>query len=302
MMDHEISRSQKQDLQRYASDFSNFGDDYFFARFDRLPIEGILSGTPTRVTGLAIILMLKGRMTVDVNLATYGMIPDSVLLVGPESLFQPRHIDDGDFDICLFFVSHEFMRDINLDINTLNSIGVSGNHSPLMLLTPEEMMLLRRYFALVKENTRGNTEAVFIRSIARSVIAAAFYQLMQFGKRREVADDSSAERPSTRRHNYVKEFMQLVREYHRRERSISFYASKLFISPKYLSIVVREATGRPASAWIDDYVILEAKNLLRFSGKNVQQIAYELNFTNQSSFGKYFKHLTGMSPTQFQGR
>lgn len=65
----------------YASDFSNFGDDYFFARFDRLPIEGILSGTPTRVTGLAIILMLKGRMTVDVNLATYGMIPDSVLLV-----------------------------------------------------------------------------------------------------------------------------------------------------------------------------------------------------------------------------
>ena len=136
------------------------------------------------------------------------------------------------------------MRDINLDINTLNSIGVSGSHSPLMLLTPEEMMLLRRYFALVKENTRGNTEAVFIRSIARSVIAAAFYQLMQFGKRREVADDSSAERPSTRRHNYVKEFMQLVREYHRRERSISFYASKLFISPKYLSIVVREATGR----------------------------------------------------------
>lgn len=64
--------------------------------------------------------------------------------------------------------------------------------------------------------------------------------------------------------------------------------------------MVREATGRPASAWIDDYVILEAKNLLRFSGKNVQQIAYELNFTNQSSFGKYFKHLTGMSPTQFQ--
>lgn len=88
MMDHEISRSQKQDLQRYASDFSNFGDDYFFARFDRLPIEGILSGTPTRVTGLAIILMLKGRMTVDVNLATYGMIPDSVLLVRRKVYFS----------------------------------------------------------------------------------------------------------------------------------------------------------------------------------------------------------------------
>ena len=51
---------------------------------------------------------------------------------------------------------------------------------------------------------------------------------------------------------------------------------------------------------IDEFVILEAKNLLRFSGKNIQQIAYELNFPNQSSFGKYFKHLTGMSPSEYQ--
>ena len=49
-------------------------------------------------------------------------------------------------------------------------------------------------------------------------------------------------------------------------------------------------------------MIQEAKNLLRYSGKNVQQIAYELNFSNQSSFGKYFKNLTGMSPTQFQNQ
>ncbi|WP_290101184.1 helix-turn-helix domain-containing protein, partial [Duncaniella muris] len=50
----------------------------------------------------------------------------------------------------------------------------------------------------------------------------------------------------------------------------------------------------------DDYVILEAKNLLRFSGKNIQQVSYELNFPNQSSFGKYFKHLTGFSPSEYQ--
>ncbi|MDE6229526.1 MAG: helix-turn-helix domain-containing protein, partial [Muribaculaceae bacterium] len=48
------------------------------------------------------------------------------------------------------------------------------------------------------------------------------------------------------------------------------------------------------------YLLLEAKNLLRFSGKNIQQIAFELNFSNQSSFGKYFKNLTGMSPSEFQ--
>ncbi len=81
---------------------------------------------------------------------------------------------------------------------------------------------------------------------------------------------------------------------------MAFYADKLFISPKYLSLIIKEALGRSAAEVIDDYVILEAKNMLRFSGKNIQQVSYELNFPNQSSFGKYFKHLVGMSPSEYQ--
>ena len=81
---------------------------------------------------------------------------------------------------------------------------------------------------------------------------------------------------------------------------MAFYASQLYITPKYLSLLIKEATGRSAAEWIDEFVIMEAKNMLRFSGKNVQQVAYDLNFPNQSAFGKYFKHLTGMSPTRFQ--
>ncbi len=99
---------------------------------------------------------------------------------------------------------------------------------------------------------------------------------------------------------YVHEFIQLVHEYHRSERTVAFYADKLFISPKYLSLIIKETLGRSAAEIIDDYVILEAKNLLRFSGKNIQQVSYELNFPNQSSFGKYFKHLTGFSPSEYQ--
>ena len=99
--------------------------------------------------------------------------------------------------------------------------------------------------------------------------------------------------------NILKEFAELLTANIKKETSVGFYADKLFISPKYLSLIIKEMTGRSAAEWIDECVILEAKNLLRYSGKNIQQVAYELNFTNQSSFGKYFKHLTGMSPSQF---
>lgn len=131
-------------------------------------------------------------------------------------------------------------------------------------------------------------------------MSAAAYQIMAYGE--DAGNSRDALKPSSRKLNYVQTFLRLVRTHHKRERAIGFYADKMFISPKYLSLIIKEATGRSAAEWIDQYVLQEAKNLLRYSGKNVQQIAYELNFTNQSSFGKYFKHLTGVSPTQFQGR
>ncbi|MGN0210432.1 MAG: helix-turn-helix domain-containing protein, partial [Muribaculaceae bacterium] len=85
-----------------------------------------------------------------------------------------------------------------------------------------------------------------------------------------------------------------------REHSVNFYAQQLYISPKYLTLMVRETTGKTAARWIDDFIIMEAKNMLRYSGKNIQQVAYALNFSNQSSFGKYFKHITGISPSEYQ--
>jgi len=175
--------------------------------------------------------------------------------------------------------------------------------SPVMELSQEESDLLYRYFELLGLNTRDETDYHINKNIATSLIAATFYQLVQFEHKR-IIDMPDETRPNngggSRRNEYVREFIRLVHVHFVRERSVSFYAEKLFISPKYLSLLVKEATGRSASRWIDDYVLMEAKNLLRFSGKNIQQVAYALNFSTQSSFGKYFKHLTGMSPTEYQ--
>ena len=85
--------------------------------------------------------------------------------------------------------------------------------------------------------------------------------------------------------SYVHEFGRLVHKYFRKERSVAFYADKLFISPKYLSLLVKEATGRSAANWIDEYVIMEAKNMLRFSGRNIQQVTYDLNFLTSHRSG-----------------
>ena len=83
---------------------------------------------------------------------------------------------------------------------------------------------------------------------------------------------------------------------------MSFYAKQLNITPKYLSSVVKEVSGKTAARWIDESVILEAKALLKYSGMSIQEIAYYLNFPNQSFFGSYFKRNTGMSPSQYKAQ
>lgn len=89
----------------------------------------------------------------------------------------------------------------------------------------------------------------------------------------------------SRQEIFFGKFIALLTQYHTQERSVTFYAEKLCITPKYFSTLIKKQTGKSAAQWIDDYVILEAKNLLKFSGMSIQEIAYHLNFSTQSFSG-----------------
>jgi len=84
--------------------------------------------------------------------------------------------------------------------------------------------------------------------------------------------------------------------------SVTQAARQLCITPKYLTTLIKRISGKSVSEWIDSYVILEAKTLLKYSNMSVQEIAYYLNFPNQSFFGSYFKRNTGMSPSQYKAK
>ena len=104
------------------------------------------------------------------------------------------------------------------------------------------------------------------------------------------------------KNSIVERFIELVRQHYREERQIGFYADKLCITPKYLSKLVKENTGRSAGEWIENHVILDARAMLQSSDMTIQQIATSLNFPNQSFFGKYFKRATGLSPKQYRNQ
>ena len=105
---------------------------------------------------------------------------------------------------------------------------------------------------------------------------------------------------TSRRDEIVARFLQCVADNYRTHRELSFYADQLCLSLKYMSHIIYEQTGRHPSQWIKDYVILDAKTMLRSGRYTVQQVADELNFPNQSFFGKYFKEAVGVSPKKWK--
>ncbi len=136
--------------------------------------------------------------------------------------------------------------------------------------------------------------------VIKSVLEALFFETLGLYSRYH--SDSTTSLTVRRRDALFCHFLQEVEASCTRERSVTYYAGKLCVSPKHLSTMVKEISGRTAGEWIDSYVILEAKLLLQNTGLTIQEVSTKLNFPNQSFFGKYFKHITGMSPRAFRGR
>ena len=107
-------------------------------------------------------------------------------------------------------------------------------------------------------------------------------------------------RQGSRKRQIFDRFIEELRQHYASERSIGFYAEQVCLTPKYLSQVVYAVSGRYAGEWIRDYVILEAKALLRIRQYSIQQISDMLNFANQSFFGAYFKKATGFTPSEYR--
>ncbi len=207
----------------------------------------------------------------------------------------------SDFKARFVLVSDEAMeyrrRISRIDTAPIALLGYL-HECPTVTLNRTEYAVLDQYFGLL-ESRLSECDRPMYRQIVVSILQALFLDTFQIYHRSYEAE--GAENMNTSRNEAVFiEFMGLVHQYHRKARNVGFYAERLYITPKYLSSVVKQVSGRSAKEIIDDYVISEAKVLLAKPRMNVQQVAFEFNFASQTFFGKYFKRHTGVSPGDYK--
>ena len=274
-----------------------YGDDFYLMDI-KLPEASQPLGYPCRFDGYMLFYCVKGRIRLNVNLSEYCIEEGMIFMNVPGNIIRVNEILDvpkEDVRYVCVAMSKEFLQGMHLDANKIFNEGMSMMENPSVRLSDKEIEMVR--CALEVMTRMVNSDALYKREALLSLLSSMFYMLMGVWRRRGDQQDAAQ---SNRSKLIFDQFIKLVSEYHTQYRNVGFYADKLCLTPKYLSKLIKNATGRSAPDWIDQYVILEAKNLLKYSGVTIKEIVYRLNFPNQSVFYKFFKARTGMTPTEYR--
>ena len=254
---------------------------------------------PSRLNALIIGVGTEGETSLTSNLQEFRLKKDSLFIFSPKHILQVQ--SNNRFKAHLIVIAPDFLKRINIDTKRMMPLFLQFGSLPCMELTHAESQSLRSFISMVEQELKGS-ETDFSSEIIGGLIAATIYKVGDI-LTHYLTEHPEVDSPiHNRAEEYFRQFTELLGEHYKHERSVGFYARQLCTTPKYLTTLIKRISGKSVSEWIDNYVILEAKTLLKYSNMSVQEIAYYLNFPNQSFFGSYFKRNAGMSPSQYKAK
>lgn len=258
---------------------------------------------PFRANAYFAVFCQNGGVDVEINLSRYRMDENTMLISMPGSILRvvdPINSLSSQGLFIIVAISKQLLSEISIDMTRLFDRHLDVISNPCFQLGRDEMDFLHKYLNLIKDVM--DSEISSRKEAVASLIASFFYVIGGLMEKRMVksVDSQPSSSAQLRMKMLFDNFMSLVGEYHTTERGMAFYASHLGLTPKYLSKLIKQYSGRPAPEWIDSFVILEAKNMLKYSGFTIKEIVYNLNFPNPSVFYKYFKSHTGMTPSEYR--
>ena len=260
---------------------------------------------PIRLVGNGMVFCVKGSVHMSVNLNEYDVKEGCLVVLTDQDIVKVEKGSDDDIrDLhwVVIAMSQNFLTDLRVDFRKILSEGVILLETPVLHLDQNIRGYFEDYLRLIGKvaNSELPMYKDAVRSLISSMVSIAAGQWIADINR--LRDEKVVKLNSRSEHKTLtfKQFIKLVSENYTRQRQVLFYADHLCMSPKYLSKLVKDVSGKSAPEWIDSYVLLEAKHLLKYSDMPIKEIVFRLNFSNQTVFYKYFKAHTGMTPTDYR--
>lgn len=246
---------------------------------------------PLKFTSNCSIFVKEGEGTFEIDLLPYEFKGPCIVNIRQGQIFQNAHFKNN-FEASLIVLSKSFCDNLFLLLKDCPSYG-SATIKQVVSVPENLVKKFDSFYNHLRDIFEDSQNADAYQAMVLA-IASFFYEC---GTK---CYPPVIHKYQKTNHRITEKFLSLVQQHFKKERFLDFYASKLDVSSKHLSRTVKETTGFTAVDWIDRFVILEAKVLLRSTNLSIQQISDELNFASQSFFGKYFKKHAGKSPKDFR--
>ena len=239
--------------------------------------------------------------------------PDYVICIGHRGHIQLMYDDQPDYSekytVGVIFPNHSVCKVSKTDdyLATLIVVDVSVLDDPMLQIInqmryryePHPCVKLDRHeYRMITDVVEGMREIKRLELPDNRMLMTRLLEfllrLLSHYRKNKLNETSANKRVSMQFHS---DLGQHFRKHH----DVGFYADKACLTPKYFSAVVKQETGQNAAYWIRTQIVAEAKMLLHIRHDlSVQAIADMLGFGEQASFSRYFKHETGLSPTEFR--
>lgn len=255
---------------------------------------------PCRTTGYLAILCTEGELYAEINLTPVTISAMSIMAMGPGTMFRlTGYNKEQRLSTHIIAITDSFDHSVHIDFMKLFDESLSIMENPVIKLGVSEFKILSLYYKEIKSLI--SLEPQPSSEVIQHLISSVLYFLGDLWARKlDKNEDKTVTKHTARSRSIFNSFIKLVRENYSSERNMAFYANKLCLTPKYLSKIIKEISGKSAPEWIDTYVVMEAKNILRYTTTPIKEIVFLLNFPNQSVFYKFFKVHTGMTPSQYR--
>ena len=241
---------------------------------------------------LLAIICLRGKGTFRIRLHEYEIKRGTYLLIGANTPFYITE-NSEDFRIDVLRVG-DSVFDLSYDRLLKNRLERLIIQRPFDNISNRKLMMFHIIHSYLKVMIKERHD------FYRDMIVFEYIKIFLYEACHILDDTSSEAAPKLKERNITHQFFLMVEKGYRENRKVEDYATRIGISAKHLAFVIKKTTGKYPSEWLENYVLMESKRLLRSTDLSIQEISYDLNFSTPSHFGKFFKNQTGATPKKFR--
>ena len=250
---------------------------------------------PMQIGFLLIVLCTEGEVTFTLGGREQHMEAGDLFISFGEQIIQEEHADRN-FHAKAFLMTRQFAQNCIVGLNMMWPYLLYLMKNPVLKMDSEEREWLENCYHLIRRRL-SQMSGRYTRDATVSLVRAFYFEICNLLDARVQPDQSGVQ---NRAYAIFDQFIRLLSQHFKQERSVEWYSNEMCLTPKHLSEVVKQVSGKTAGQWITTMVVIEIKNLLKHTTLSIKEIAQDMNFPNQSFLGKYFKNVEGISPSDFR--